>query len=615
MGDLQPELQQFPIPPPVNQPSVLPADAGRKDAAAQPLQAVAQSPKIAEELPKQTGFTKIGDLQPELQQLPITPPVNQPSSVLPADTGPKDMAAQPLQAAAQSPEIAEELPKQTASTSRRRRILRAFYRTAAVLLSIVVIAAATYIALGTEGRNPVQNAWNLFLTNAHLRTNAPVLQNRSGPAGIPATATGLHKAQEALPRNSDAILLKIKEAQTLAAENRFAESRVLLNQILEINPNDQSALAALKEVEAKSGAANQGAADGQPAQELFSRISALIDTGKLQSAKTELDKLQRGYPADPEVLKLRRRWQAKNTKDIQEKARIEEEQQKAARRQKEDEWNRQVADLLTRGKYNEANGAWHLWITENPGSSRAQEFGAKIEEVQRGLREYAAALSENRYQDAINALRSVEKTNPGDPSLAELRRQVDVRKAAARAALTVHRLGARAVLLLDGQPIGNDGEVENEIIPIGNHTLAIENEGVTVASRSQEYSEGQRVALVYDMAKLNLRPMSEADRELLAHRKELEGVHRFETEHQHGILRGNCRGVLSIDFLDIAYKPSSGLHGFRMPLKLFKLRFEGRLVDLSNISDNKHFQTFRFPDQQTADRFIRVWGELKAMAR
>jgi hypothetical protein len=314
-------------------------------------------------------------------------------------------------------------------------------------------------------------------------------------------------------------------------------------------------------------------------------------------------------------LKLRRRWQAKSTKEMQEKARMEEEQQNTARRQKEDNWNRQLGDLITRGKYNEANGAWRLWITENPGSSRAQEYGTRIEEVQRGLKDYAAAMSESRYQDAVNALHGIEKINPGDPSLAELRRQIDARKAAARALLTVHRLGAKAVLLLDGRPVGNDGEVESESIAIGNHTLAVENEGTIVASRSQEFSEGQRVAFVYDTSKLNLRPMSEADRELLAHRKELEGVHSFETEHAHGILRGNCRGVLSIDSNDIAYKPSLGWHGFRMPLKLLKLKFEGRSAELSYISDNRHFQTFRFPDQQTADRFIRVWGELKALAR
>jgi hypothetical protein len=169
--------------------------------------------------------------------------------------------------------------------------------------------------------------------------------------------------------------------------------------------------------------------------------------------------------------------------------------------------------------------------------------------------------------------------------------------------------------MLDGRPIGSDGEVENESIPIGNHTLAIENGGGLVASRSQEYLEGQHVTFVYDLAKLNLRPMSDADRESLAQRKTTGQVHRFELDHEHGALRGSCHGVLSIENLDVVYKPFSGSHGFRVLLRLLTLSGEGKSVDLSYISDGKRFQTFTFEDEQSAERFKQIWSELQSAAR
>jgi hypothetical protein len=295
--------------------------------------------------------------------------------------------------------------------------------------------------------------------------------------------------------------------------------------------------------------------------------------------------------------------------------RKEEDQQKAIIRQKEEEWNRQLTEFLARGKYGEAAGALSLWLTENPGSSRAQELSARLQEIQQHIKAYSSAIAENKYQDALNALSFAEKLNPSDPNLAELRRQTEARRAAARATLTVHRLGAKANLLLDGRPIGKDGEVENEAIPIGSHTLAIENGGGMIASRIQDYAEGQHVVLVYDLVKQNLRAMTEADREALAQRSAMEDVERFPSEHDHGVFRGSCRGVISLNSLDVAYSPSSGSHGFRIPFKLLKLKTDGKSISLYYISDGSHFQTFRFQDSHTTARFRQKWDELKALLR
>jgi hypothetical protein len=163
--------------------------------------------------------------------------------------------------------------------------------------------------------------------------------------------------------------------------------------------------------------------------------------------------------------------------------------------------------------------------------------------------------------------------------------------------------------------MGSDGEIENASIPIGNHTLAVENGGGVVVSKRLEFLENQRIVFVYDLAKQNLRAMVDADRELLAQRKIMEEVRYFDVEHEHGAFRGSCRGLLMIDYLDIAYRPSAGFHGFRMPFKLLNLSVKGRTIDLINISDNKRFQSFKVRDEETAEKFKRSWNELKALAR
>jgi serine/threonine protein kinase len=480
-----------------------------------------------------------------------------------------------------SPGIVAELPpvqKPGLISRYRRKIPRPSYRTTALLLSILVITAAGYIAWGTEA-GPIRNVWGVLMAYSPANLKALVMRPRFDSSAHPSSA-GINDVMKKAPSNhSSSAPLPGPTPEDAAGKRLYSP----------------------------------GSTDNQTKNSL-SQISFLIDSGKLQQAKTEIDKLQTIYPTMPEVMTLRKRWQAKAS--IQETGRKEEEQQKTMSKQKEDEWSRQVADLFARGKYSEAAGALSLWMSENPGSPRAREFSAKIDEVQRSLTSYASAISENRYPDALGAIRNAEKINPVDPNFAELHRQIETRSTNAKATLTVHRLGAKATLLLDGRPVGREGEIEIESIAAGNHTLAIANDGGLVASRSQEYAEGQRVTLVYDLAKLNLRPMADSDRELVAQRRAMETVHTFELEHEHGLFRSNCRGVLSVDFYDIAYKPSSGWHGFRMPFKLLRLgRVEGKQIELFYISDGKHFQTFNLPDDRAVARFKQVWGELKNLAR
>ncbi len=454
-------------------------------------------------------------------------------------------------------------------------IQRHSYGIAAASLALLVVALAGYLVLATYPAEAVRKAWAKYTPSTKSLFQG-LIPRRTGEAEK-SSGTGTGDARQTT--QDAASQVPAKEGPGPAAENS------------ETNKTDRSL------------------------EQSISQISALLNSGKLQAAKTELDRMQLAYPDAPGITGLRKRWQALTSKQLQEKDLKVDDQQKAISK-KEDEWNRQLGEFMARGKYNESAEALTLWLSENPGSFRAQDLNSKVQEIQRHLKAYGTAMAESRYADALNSLSSAEKLNPADTGFAELRRQAEAKKAAARAILTVHRLGAaKAVLLLDGRPIGKNGEIQNESIPIGSHTITIEYGGGLVASRIQESAEGQRIVLVYDLVKQTLRPMTEADRDSLAMRRAMEEAERFQLEHDHGVFRGSCRGVLSLDSLDVAYIPSSGTHGFRIPFKLLNMKLDGKSVSLYYNSDNSRFQAFKFQDDQEAERFRQKWDELKAILR
>jgi serine/threonine protein kinase len=507
--------------------------------------------------------------------VPVIPPVKQETAKAPA------MGAKPIASATEiktppNPIIDTNPPTvyKPVSATQYRKGHRRSYRSAVILLALLVIAAAGFIARKTPVVESLTDLWKSRMPNSTSFSKAfASLRGHKNPSSAPATS-------------EDQGPSTVPEEAKPAADANPPETK---------NENVKPATS-------------------QPSKESVARITYLITSGKLPLAKTEIDKLQQAFPNSPQVTALRKQWQTKDSADKQEKVRKQEEQQKATRKQKEDEWNRQLSALFARGKYSDAGGILSQWLAEDPGSAGAQEYNAKLGEIQRQLKTYSSALSENKYQDALNALGAAEKLNPADTNLAELRRQVEAKKAAAKALLTVYRLGTKGTLLLDGRPVGNEGEVENEAIAIGNHTVSIESGGNQVASKRFEFSEGQRVSFVYDVAKQSLRSMVDSDRDLLSQRKSMEEVRSFDVEHEHGAFRGSCRGTLSVDYLDVSFRPTSGYHGFRMPFKLLKLSLSGKSVELSNVSDSKHFQSFKFRDAQAAERFKQSWDELKGLA-
>lgn len=347
-----------------------------------------------------------------------------------------------------------------------------------------------------------------------------------------------------------------------------------------------------------------------PPQDGLDRIAVMIGAGKLEQAQAELDRLRRLYPDSPEVGELYGKWRDEASRTA-EKERREQQMREAA--DKEESWEAQFRSSFSQGRYQEAENVAALWTGDLPQSAAARESAAAVDEIQARIAACMAAMNDGRYGAALQELDAAEQVNPSDPGMAALRREIKSRSGSAAATLTVYRLGDGATLVLDGKRIGNDGEAVSQSIPAGNHEISVEKDGRLLATRSQELFEGQAIALVYDIAQKNIRPMIESDRILIERRKTMEEVHRFAAEHPHGILRGKCRGDLILSFNEVVYKPVAGSHGFRIPFKLLMPEQDGRTVDLFFISDNEHFKKFEFDDEQSAAKFIRTWDMLKSL--
>jgi serine/threonine protein kinase len=462
-------------------------------------------------------------------------------------------------------------PRESTIPWRYGKIPKKTYSAAAGLLSILLIVTAFYIVLGTEAGKSVRNIWDSFTRKFDETASA------SSP-------------RFSLPKDNARSVVE-PLSQKGSEQNREA-GNVPLSAKTESLPGQNS----------------RSAIPRQPSK-AFAHISDLIDSGNLPMARIELDSFQKSHPGNPGIESLRKKWQERKSVEIQELARREQ-----AKKEKENDWTRQVVDLFETGKYNKAGNALNLWLSEDPGNLRAQEMAAKNNEIQSVIKSYAAAITDGRYEDALAAVGRAEKLNPQDPSFAELRQQAEARKASAKASMTVRRLGSKARILLDGKPIGNDGELSGENVHIGSHTLAVESEGASFSYKIQNMREGEQLALVYDLAGGYVRPMIESDRELLGRRKAAEDVQHFPVDHTHGTLRGSCHGELLVNYLDVAYKPSSGSHGFRIPINQLKLRSDGRSVELLLVSDGSRFQSFKFADLKTAEQFKMKWDELKSKA-
>ena len=457
-----------------------------------------------------------------------------------------------------------------------------------------------FVVLSEAGSNLAQRLFG------GARESVPGLQSGSLPPERAAVVSSSDSEQHVLD-------ILMEQARLLHEQGRRQESRLFAQRALEIRPDYELALAFMQSLELD---VVPPAPQDELLKKLLNSSSSLIAAGKLSQAAMTLDRIEGQWPGLSEVRTLRARWEAKNAELTRERERTEAEQAEAARRQEAAaQRSRRAEELFTQGDYIAAKSLLDQWPADSlrdPAAYRLQQYASA---ALQSLSAYQSAMSAKRYPDALNALLDLERLNPSDPKLAELRRDAESRKAAASARLTVHRLRQSGSLLIDGQPAGSNGEIIDQKVGIGTHVLTLRTESGTEISRTVDLTEGQNVAYVYDGSLPVLRPMLETDRARLAERQVKEEVHRFSVEHVHGMLRGSCKGELSIGFYDVSYKPLAGAHAFTIPFRALRLMVSARSLRLLFAADGRTLAQFRAADAAEAEVVAEVWTKLKALDR
>jgi serine/threonine protein kinase/tetratricopeptide (TPR) repeat protein len=409
----------------------------------------------------------------------------------------------------------------------------------------------------------------------------------------------------------------LEEAQVLRAVGRRDESKVFLNRLLEIYPAYQPAIEELSRIEAETSPPKDKseAIPSAMVQKLLASAASAIRTGKLQKAKADIDKADQLQPGLAEVGTLRKRLEAKNAEAAQNLAREQAKQEAAQKQKAAESLTRRTEDLYRQAKYDEALSILEEQLSQDPQWLHAQDLRNRTLELQRNLKAYEAALNAGKNADALAALEKVERISPSDPNLPALRKRAEVRPVQGSASLSLYPLGESASLMLDDQPAGANGELINQTISAGKHKVTARNGLGFEVALLHDFSNGQKVFMVYDVARQVMRPMTEADRELMNRNKAKQQVHRFNVEHIHGLFRGSCRGELLVSYFDVVYRPITGSHGFNIPFKTLKVRVEEKNVVLVFAMDSREFSSFKVQDSQTALSIRNLWDDLSSLDR
>ncbi len=455
------------------------------------------------------------------------------------------------------------------SSRKNGRVPRRRYRIVAALLLILLASGFIHIFQKSSGGEAAILNWKDSILNSWMTVKASVLS--ASPSDIEADSS-------------------VGGANILGGEADPQFESVLMDGLEEAYPVDSSTVTK---------------------QQRLDRIRRLIDDGELDRAEEELNRLRRVFPNASETGQLYEQLQQKRYRS--DDTRRRGNAQTLDVREKEESWSRQFRAAFSRGEYGEAENIANLWMRNMPESSRAEASSETLKKLQTKITSSNLAIAEHRYRDALDELDVAERINPADPNITAMRKTVNSRLLKAQSVLSVLRLGQSATLLLDGNPVGNDGEVRNIKIPKGTHTVRVEKDGYLIASRSQEFLEGQTVLFVYDLAGREIRHMTESDRELLSNRDAMEAVHSFPAEHTHGFLRGGCHGTLLVSHSEVAYRPSSGDHGFEVPFKILNLERDGTVIVLSLEKDNEMFQKLKLESEPVAVELTQIWTALKSL--
>jgi tetratricopeptide (TPR) repeat protein/tRNA A-37 threonylcarbamoyl transferase component Bud32 len=399
--------------------------------------------------------------------------------------------------------------------------------------------------------------------------------------------------------------LLLMEAQALRSSGKLQESLDTITKLLSLDPSNEPALSVRAQVESEMAASKSAAEQNVSIQGWLANANSLIAAGRPVEAKAELDKVARIRPDHPDLAPLRKKLATRTDLALQ----LEKDRAEQAQKQKRiDGLSAQADAHFKQGKYAEARAVIDQWIALAPQNPAAQALLNQTSQAMQHLRAFESALAEKTYDEALKAVAQLEKVNPADPAIAEMRQRAEGHKASARAVISIYRLGFPGVIAIDDEVVGNESELENRPVPIGRHKISVTINGKQI-SRTADFQDGQREAYVYDHAAMELRPMVEADRALIARRKALEQVNRYDVEHRH--LLGKCTGILSISGLKVSYQASEKSHSFDRPLTGLKItvRDKDDKVEIQT-ADGKQSWSFKARDAAQAAEIREHWTRL-----
>jgi tetratricopeptide (TPR) repeat protein len=398
------------------------------------------------------------------------------------------------------------------------------------------------------------------------------------------------------------------EAQNLRSQNRLEDANQTIQRVLDIDPSNQPALAVRSQIESET-AASKGKEEQDSQIQLWSaNADTFLIAGKLPEARSEIRKIERLRPDAPQLELLRKRLNAQAAAA----ARNQQKEQQAAEQKEKmmiGDLGRRAEELFRQGRYAETKGITEQWLAAAPRGTDAQSLQARTLEALAALKTYEVCLAAKDYEGALGALLRLEKGNPSDPNIAELRRRAELKNADAKATLSVYRLGDPGVLILDGQQFGTGGEVEKKVVKGGRHKIEVKGSNGKQASREIVFLDGQDLTMVYDLTTAELRPMIAADRDAINRRRQPE-IHRFPVEHLHGFLKGKCTGELLISSARIDYKSKERQHDLSLPLRSLNLTVKDEKLDFTQSSGDDRYQ-FRARDPVQASSIKNLWRDLQ----
>jgi serine/threonine protein kinase len=212
------------------------------------------------------------------------------------------------------------------------------------------------------------------------------------------------------------------QARDLTGQNRFEEAKVVYDRLLQLDPANSQAAELRRGLESPNAPPPVTEPDPQFAlQSSLAEIQALITADKLPEAQARLDKAMAANPKDPKGLALRKdilaRMEAARRQALKQKESLEASERLAG-------LERQAETLFREGKYAQLPTTLDEWLLADPQSARALRLREQLKELQVQQQRFESAAKSRNPDEGLNALQQIERLNPSDPRLAELRQRL-----------------------------------------------------------------------------------------------------------------------------------------------------------------------------------------------